>query len=304
MIDLHERLSEFSYGYGITRDVEQLLASVGIRAVPFLPSLLQEKQVGFDVGFSERGVPLLLQFKLGQTLRNFVRKDKRYPAPLLKRPFFRFSINTAEPDGQFEALLKAEIDGAEVYYVAPRFSDWPQYVQFFESAEVLERSIMIAPSQVRDALVAKSLPDGHHRIVYDGNQVHVCSEPTEISEARPRHIVQKIETRVRTDEVTLGSLVNRLYEGLENRSAVRRVSPDVSPDHDEEAAAEPELALDQRTPPQTTRLDRNRRLAEFAERARSREDAVAAAVGFEFWSLGIQLLFVVDKKKPAPTQST
>ena len=57
MIDLHERLSEFSYGYGVTRDVEQLLASVGIRAVPFLPSLLQEKQVGFDVGFGERGGP-------------------------------------------------------------------------------------------------------------------------------------------------------------------------------------------------------------------------------------------------------
>ena|SRR5437879_1533597 len=57
MIDLHERLSEFSYGYGVTRDVEQLLASVGIRTVPFLPSLLQEKQIGFDVGFGERGVP-------------------------------------------------------------------------------------------------------------------------------------------------------------------------------------------------------------------------------------------------------
>jgi uncharacterized protein Ymh len=42
MIDLHERLSEFSYGYGVTREVEALLMSVGLHATPFLPSLLHE----------------------------------------------------------------------------------------------------------------------------------------------------------------------------------------------------------------------------------------------------------------------
>jgi len=131
MIDLHERLSEFSYGYGVTREVEKLLSSVGIVSVPFLPSLLQEKKVGFDVKFQNSGLPLLLQFKLGQSLQRFVRSDKSLPAPLLERPFFRFSINTAEPDGQFETLLKAENDGAEAYYLAPRFTDWPQYVSFF-----------------------------------------------------------------------------------------------------------------------------------------------------------------------------
>jgi hypothetical protein len=157
MIDLHERLSEFSYGYGVTRDVEQLLAGVGIRTVPFMPSLLQEKRIGFDVGFGDRGVPLLLQFKLGQSLSRFVRSDKTRAAPALIRPFFRFSINTGEPDGQFETLLKVEIDGAEVYYVAPRFTDWPQYVQFFDSGEVLERSVMVTPREVRQALVAKCL---------------------------------------------------------------------------------------------------------------------------------------------------
>ena len=60
MVDLHERLSEFSYGYGVTREVENLLASVGLNAVPFLPSLLQEATFGFDVGF-KKGAPLLIQ---------------------------------------------------------------------------------------------------------------------------------------------------------------------------------------------------------------------------------------------------
>jgi hypothetical protein len=41
-MDLHDQLSEFSYGYGVTREVERQLASVGLRPTPFLPSLLHE----------------------------------------------------------------------------------------------------------------------------------------------------------------------------------------------------------------------------------------------------------------------
>ena len=74
-VELHERLSEFSYGYGVTREVEQHLQQQGLSATPFLPSLLQEAKVGFDVAFSRPGKPLLLQFKLGQAMRRFV------PAP-------------------------------------------------------------------------------------------------------------------------------------------------------------------------------------------------------------------------------
>ena len=33
MIDLHERLSEFSFGYGVSREVEGLLASVGLQVL-------------------------------------------------------------------------------------------------------------------------------------------------------------------------------------------------------------------------------------------------------------------------------
>ena len=50
-IDLHQRLSEFSYGYGVTREAERLLRSVGLRPTPFLPNLLHEAKLGFDVAF-------------------------------------------------------------------------------------------------------------------------------------------------------------------------------------------------------------------------------------------------------------
>jgi hypothetical protein len=123
MIELHERLSEFSYGYGATREVERLLSSVGIRTAPFLPNLLHEAELGFDVGFNKPGAVLLLQFKLGQSVQRFVRRAPTDLVPILDRPFWRFKVNTAEPEGQYETLLKAEQDGADAYYVAPKFVD-------------------------------------------------------------------------------------------------------------------------------------------------------------------------------------
>ena len=49
MINLHERLSEISSGYGVTREVKNLLAPIGLRATPFFPNLRQESELGFDV---------------------------------------------------------------------------------------------------------------------------------------------------------------------------------------------------------------------------------------------------------------
>jgi hypothetical protein len=298
MIELHERLSEFSYGYGVTREVERLLADVGVRTVPFMPSLLQEKLVGFDAGFSGRGVPLLLQFKLGQSLNRFVRSDKTFPAPALERPFFRFAVNTAEPDGQFETLLKAEIDGAETYYIAPRFTDWPHYVKFFEAGEVLERSVMVRPGEVRAALVAKGSHDGPHRIVYDQNSVHVCSDPAVIRDVRPSIIAEDLVRRLSTDQASLGQFMRKIYSGLEDRSAIRREGPPQDAlEGDEESVFNLSASkLDRRAHPRFTRAERIQRLTRLRERARSEDDAIAASLGLELWGLGIQLLFAVPKE--------
>jgi hypothetical protein len=296
MIDLHERLSEFSYGYGITREVEQLLLSVGIRTVPFMPSLLQEQEIGFDVGFQSRGIPLLLQFKLGHSLQRFIRSDKRYAAPKLDKPYFRFSIDTAEPDGQFETLLKAETDGAETYYVAPRFSDWPRYINYFEAGEVLGRSVMVTPREIRAALVSKGSPDGAHRIVYDRDSVHVCSKPTSIRDVRPERLAENVVNRVHNEDINLGQALRRVYGGLEYRSMIRRSQPSQEKVESDETTLVAAHTLDQRASPQNIQLDRSRRLIQFRERSRSEEDALAAALGLEFWGLGIQLLFAFRSK--------
>jgi hypothetical protein len=72
MLELYERLSEFSYGYGVTQEVEKALRSIGLRSVPFIPSLVHEAKVGFDVAFDKPGGALMLQFKLVSASIDFV----------------------------------------------------------------------------------------------------------------------------------------------------------------------------------------------------------------------------------------
>jgi hypothetical protein len=55
----------------VTREGERQLASVGLRPTPFLPSLLHEAVLGFDVKFDRPGAALLLQLKLGEALQRF-----------------------------------------------------------------------------------------------------------------------------------------------------------------------------------------------------------------------------------------
>lgn len=290
MVELHERLSEFSYGYGVTREVEGLLAGIGLRPVPFLPSLLHEADLGFDVGFDKPGAALMLQFKLGQSLTRYYHKPAGTPKPHIDRPFWRYAIDTAEPEGQFETLLKAETDGAEVYYVAPRFRDWPHYANLFENGEVLENSLLIRPSEIRGALDTQGAADGPHRIIYDRYRVHVCSEPTRIFEADTEELTSKIAYRVREIKQPMRDVLARVFDGFDRRYLVRNV--------DEQKYVLPGTDLDEdpdgRMSGDYARKQRHRRFAKLLDRAKSEDHALAAAVGVELWTMGIQLVAVTE----------
>jgi hypothetical protein len=107
----------------------------------FYPAYCKKRSWHY-VAFDRPGAPLLLQFKLGEALQRLRRQDPSKPPPVLGRPFWRFNVDTAEPNGQFDLLLKAEQAGAEVYYVAPRFTTWDDYVLAYESDKVLDRSLL------------------------------------------------------------------------------------------------------------------------------------------------------------------
>lgn len=281
-VELHERLSEFSYGYGVTREAEEALASVGLRAVPFLPNLLHEAELGFDVGFDRPGVPLLLQFKLGQAMRRFVPG----PGPVLNRPFWRFRIDTAEADGQYELLLKAEQDGAETYYVAPKFHDWQAYLEAYGDGLVISSSLLMTPGRIRAALDASGAPDGPHKLVYDHARAYLCSDPLPLTVVRSRDFAKRLRTRIEKEDVRLGQSMRRVFAGFTERAQVRR-------SRDSQAAVSSDRrAFSIASDTGTGAAVRRERFADYRGRSKSLDEAITAAVGAETWAAGIQMIMV------------
>lgn len=258
-INLHERLSEFSYGYGVTREVEDRIRARGLRVTPFLPNLVQEASLGFDVAFNLPGTAILLQFKLGEELKKFRSSASVPVAPHpMSRPFWRYKIDTAED--QFRNLVRWERRGADVYYASPRFSAWFQFDLHFRSSAVLSSSLLIRPREVRNALIRQRSGAGVHRILYDRRRRYVCSEPEPIGEISPDELVVRAEDKVRKNKRSLGERLKFIS---------RRPERDGQP------------------------LGRSR-ISEIQERAKTEADANAAIFGIEAWSRGAQLLFVTE----------
>lgn len=280
-IQLHERLSEFSYGYGVTREFERSLVEQGLSAVPFFPSLLHEAQLGFDVGFNHVGVPLMLQFKLGQAMRRF----SPGPRPALSQPYWRFKIDTAEPDGQFELLLKAEMDGADVFYVAPKFHDWEVYLGAFERRRIVRQSILVRPLAIRQALDDNSIPDGKHSIVYDNIRAYVCSEPIAIEPVNQFQSAQIVRAKLIQRDEPLSKSLERVYDGFFDRSSIRPLDGDAKVASERQAFGIPAASGEQ----QKLRF---RRVERLTARGYSIQQAIGIAVASEAWSVGAQTIFV------------
>lgn len=233
MIDLHETLSEFSYGYGVTREVESLFASLGMNAAPFLPSLLHEADLGFDVAFARRGRPLLLQFKLGQELSRL--RTHCVPKPSVDRPFWRYRINTSH--NQFKNLLNAERLKAEVYYVSPQFSDWGSYEAHYLNSAVLDNSFLVSPKQIK-ASIGKL--GGVHQVIYDRTRRFICSETRELPTIKPRDMAAKLAAKIDQDTFTLRDVVISLAQRIRRTTTVKR---DVRPLREEWSEIDDAAAL-------------------------------------------------------------
>jgi|GEM_PF-2071386 len=290
-LDLRQRLSEFSYGYGITREVQAHLESIGLRPVPFLPSLLHEAEIGCDVHFDRPGIALLIQFKLGQELKQFRRSDTSKPAPAIEKPFWRFEVDTAEEDGQYDLLLKAERAGAEVHYVAPRFADWDRYAAAFQSNEVLDNSLLIKPSEIDTKLRAQGESDGLHKVIYDTSRVYVCSTPKRVEESRIEEIALNLQVEMKERGELISTALKRVFDSFSQRRDIWRAPIEESSTDFDRILTQVQSEQIGRPPQQMVRA-RNLRLEDLRRTAKTENDAMFAAVGVETWAAGSQLVAV------------
>ena len=208
----------------------------------------------------------------------------------LQQPFWRFHIDTAEPDGQFEILLKAEQDGAGVFYIAPKFHDWNFYLGAFEHKQVLSTSLILSPVEIRRVLVDNGVPDGDHKIVYDGNRAYLCSEPLALNSSSASEVAGALRADVESRELPIANVLENIFNGFDDRADLRRP-------HGTEVKDDPErriyaIASEDGRQPELRRGRLNRMIAS----GRSREEAIALAVGAEAWSAGAQLIFITTNK--------
>lgn len=175
---MDERLSEFAYGYGVTRELEDLISFAGYQCIPFLPNLIHENSLGYDVKLSAAGTVLLVQFKLGRSVSRYhLHLGETAPPPGLSRPFRRFELNTGDPQGQFQLLRAAESKGALAFYAAPRFGDWQAYGKAYLEGALLDQSILLTPAHIEAVLSGVMAPAGIHQVIFDDQQQYIRSQP-------------------------------------------------------------------------------------------------------------------------------
>ena len=180
-------LTEFSYGYCVT---EEFANAMGLNAAPYFPNLYAEGKTGggFDV---QIGSALFLQFKLSEQLTR--RSAKECRRNLLDPPFFRFKLHRRNKSKQHQMLIDLEGQtGAQVYYIAPAFSEIDALNLAYTTHSVVQRSGMFSPTEIGQ------LPDDEtHSLAFslDQDVAWFLSEPRRITINRGAQLRERALSR-------------------------------------------------------------------------------------------------------------
>ena len=215
MIKLNETVRIFLWVWGSSgsrRTVEGKWNST----TPYLPNLVQEGKVGFDAALKSRGIPILLQFKLGESPSRLVKGRVFGADPKInKKKFWRYGLDPYKANGQFQILLGSEAGGAVVCYVAPYFTDWTEYVEYFETNSIIKNSMCVAPSCILDALDRNVLGGDKHLVVYDKNYAYARSKYLNLQEYTP---IKKIKNKCNLTAINqlIGERIDKAKDPVKN----------------------------------------------------------------------------------------
>ncbi len=156
---------------------------------------------------------------------------------------------------------------------------------------MLERSLLLSPLKIDSALAAAGEPDGFHRILYDEQTSYVCSEARELAEVRARDFAQKVRADIGERSTRLDVALREVHSAAERRREIR-IRPPKSESRDDAPYAL-QVPMPGELAPASEHLsaDRSRRFSEFRSRA-DEPNARLAALGFEAWATGCQLIAV------------
>src|SRR5215831_13273838 len=102
---MRPRVSEFSYGFALTRElIDKKWSGLQLTAAPYLPSLISEGREGggFDVSLTGINVLLFLQFKVSHYMTRASAKGVN--TGHLNVPYYRFDIHAPRSSDQHQLL--------------------------------------------------------------------------------------------------------------------------------------------------------------------------------------------------------
>ena len=140
-------ISEFSFGYALTRELENRSGRT-IRGAPEFPSLIKEGRSGggYDVRIPFRGIPLLIQFKLSHYYER--RTAREYVDGLLSLPYYRMYLRPLSQSAQHNLLMEHERNGKEVYYAAPCFHKPRELNRAYLNNNVCSSTAFFSPLEI------------------------------------------------------------------------------------------------------------------------------------------------------------
>ncbi len=237
--------SEFSYGYAVVRQAEDLLTTMGAPLVgaPTLPSLLKENTVGYDAELVMVDFALFLQFK-----RSFF-VSRRHPQGVCgivnggphctwahwQTEHYRFDVDTNSD--QFVIMRGYETDISLGYrsglslYVAPAFHHQSELDDAYSRGAVLDRSVGVVPSTF------DVVPAGEHHFSFDASMTTaaVLSDPVAAPvKSAADQVASEVDRQsaaepTEGDPLTLASLAawadNQPVESLPRRDFDRTSAP-------------------------------------------------------------------------------
>jgi len=171
--------SEFQFGYGMTRELDNGHWPLTPTGVPFFPTQPQEDDLGFDMGVSAGIWTLFVQFKRGRKLtRSNAREWDSYHGEYFRFPV-EISDDRGEPD-QHGTLVELGQRFPYTYYVAPEFITWRDYERYARRERINRHTAF--------------LKCGTAPAPYDGETHHICYRPQDsvglfFSEAPAQEVV-------------------------------------------------------------------------------------------------------------------
>ena len=126
---------------------------------PTHPSLVKEKELGYDIEIPFKGVSLFLQYKVAEFMKRRHPKNKWH---FYNSKFYRFKIYPDTTSPQHNLLIELAEKEPLVYYCAPRFATKREYYDHFLNQNITNQSVFIPCNQF--TRISGSV---EHRITYN-----------------------------------------------------------------------------------------------------------------------------------------